>query len=346
MTAELDYGEIETVLQQIMGKEVGFEQIVKNLTESGGMISWGKGVGVLGNMLIQQIKGHSRTIGYLLLLILSAAMLSAIARAFRNRQISAMGFYMIYLLLFLVMMRSFGVCYELAEGVIADLIDFMKVLMPAYLMAAAVSSYSTSAVVYYEGFLVLIYYLQKLVAYVLLPAIRCYVLLAMTGNLSEVDFFSRGRNGLKKAILLFLKGMIAVTAGMQMIQGMLSPAVDQMKHTVISKGVSSLGEFGKIAQNVTDVMLGSGALLKNGIGVAAALIIMAVCLIPAAEVGCYVVFYHVLAAVAEPVSDEKLTGAIEDVAEGIGLLARLLLTVGAMFVLTIAIICVTTGGIL
>lgn len=346
MTAELDYGEIETVLRQIMGKEVGFEQIVKNLTESGSMISWGKGVGVLGNMLIQQIKGHSRTIGYLLLLILSAAMLSAIARAFRNRQISAMGFYMIYLLLFLVMMRSFGVCYELAEGVIADLIDFMKVLMPAYLMAAAVSSYSTSAVVYYEGFLVLIYYLQKLVAYVLLPAIRCYVLLAMTGNLSEVDFFSRGRNGLKKAILLFLKGMIAVTAGMQMVQGMLSPAVDQMKHTVISKGVSSLGEFGKIAQNVTDVMLGSGALLKNGIGVAAALIIMAVCLIPAAEVGCYVVFYHVLAAVAEPVSDEKLTGAIEDVAEGIGLLARLLLTVGAMFVLTIAIICVTTGGIL
>lgn len=346
MTADLDYGEIETVLQQIIGKQVSFEEMVKGMTENGKFVSWGEGVGVLGNILLQQIKGHSRAIGYLLLLILSAAMLSTVARAFRNRQISAMGFYMIYLLLFVVMMRSFGECYELAEGVIADLIDFMKVLMPTYLMAAALSSYSTSAVVYYESFFVLIYYLQKLVAYVLLPAIRCYVLLAMTGNLSEVDFFSRGRKGLKKAILLLLKGMIAVTAGMQMIQGMLSPAVDQMKHTVVSKGVSSLGEFGKIAQNVTDVMLGSGALLKNGIGTAAALIIVAVCLIPAAEVGCYVVFYHVLAAVAEPISDEKLTGAIEDMAEGIGLLARLLLTVGTMFVLTIAIICVTTGGIL
>lgn len=346
MTADLDYGEIETVLQQIIGKQVSFEEMVKGMTENGKFVSWGEGVGVLGNILLQQIKGHSRTIGYLLLLILSAAMLSTVARAFRNRQISAMGFYMIYLLLFVVMMRSFGECYELAEGVIADLIDFMKVLMPTYLMAAALSSYSTSAVVYYESFFVLIYYLQKLVAYVLLPAIRCYVLLAMTGNLSEVDFFSRGRKGLKKAILLLLKGMIAVTAGMQMIQGMLSPAVDQMKHTVVSKGVSSLGEFGKIAQNVTDVMLGSGALLKNGIGTAAALIIVTVCLIPAAEVGCYVVFYHVLAAVAEPISDEKLTGAIEDMAEGIGLLARLLLTVGTMFVLTIAIICVTTGGIL
>lgn len=346
MTAELDYGEIEKVLQQIMGKQVSFEEMVKGMTENGDQISWGKGLGALANTLLQQIKGHGQTIGYLLLLILSAAMLSAIARAFRNRQISAMGFYMIYLLLFVIMMRSFGVCYELAEGVITDLIDFMKVLMPAYLMAAAFSSYSTSSVVYYESFLFLIYYLQKLVAYVLLPAIRCYVLLAMVGNLSEVDFFSRGRKGIKKAILLLLKGMIAVTAGMQMIQGMLSPAVDQMKHTVISKGVSSLGEFGKIAQNVTDVMLGSGALLKNGIGAAAALIIVAVCLIPAAEVGCYVVFYHVLAAVAEPISDEKMTGAIEDMAEGIGLLARLLLTVGAMFVLTIAIICVTTGGIL
>ena len=130
-----------------------------------------------------------------------------------------------------------------------------------------------------------------------------------------------------------------------MIQGMISPAIDEMKHTVLSKGISSLGNIGNVAQNVTDVILGSGALLKNGIGVAAAIVMISICLIPVVETACYVVFYQVLAAVAEPVSDKRLTGAIGQMGEGIGLLVKLLFSVCAMFLLTIAIVCVTTGGI-
>lgn len=345
MGAELDYGEIEAVLGQIMGKGVSFEAMVHEAMEGGSLLSPGKLIGILGNVLLEQIRTHGQTIGYLCLLIISAAVLSTIAKAFRNRQISDMGFYLIFLLIFLIMMKSFGVCYELTESVIGDLIDFMKVLMPTYLMAAAVSAYQTSAVVYYEGFLLLIYYLQKLVAVLLLPAIRCYVLFAMVGHLVKEELFSKGREGLKKLILWALKAMIGVTAGLQMIQGMISPAIDEMKHTVFSKGVSSLGNIGNVAQNVTDVILGSGALLKNGIGVVAAVIIISICLIPVVEVACYVVFYQVLAAVSEPISDKRLTAAIGQMGEGIGLLVKLLFTVCAMFLLTIAIVCVTTGGI-
>jgi stage III sporulation protein AE len=100
-----------------------------------------------------------------------------------------------------------------------------------------------------------------------------------------------------------------------------------------------------VAQNVTDVILGSGALLKNGIGAVAAVIIVSICLVPVVETACYAVFYQVLAAVAEPVSDKNLIGAISQMGEGIGLLVKLLFSVCAMFLLTIAFVCVTTGGI-
>ncbi len=345
MKNEVDYGEIETILEQIMGKEVGFGEMVQETMESGRLFSPIHWFETLGNVVLEQLQSHGRTIGYLLLLIVSAAVLATIAKAFRNRQISDMGFYMIFLLLFLIMMKSFGTCYALTEQVIGDLIDFMQVLMPAYLMAAAVSAYRTSAVIYYEGFLMLIYYLQKLVEVFLLPAIRCYVLFSMLGYLNKEEWFSKGREVLKKLILWTSKAMIGVTAGLQLIQGMISPAVDEMKHTVFSKGVSSLGNIGNVAQNVTDVILGSGALLKNGIGAVAAIMLISICLIPVVEVACYVVFYQLLAAVAEPVSDKRLTGAIGQMGEGIGLLVKLLFTVCAMFLLTIAIVCVTTGEI-
>ena len=243
-------------------------------------------------------------------------------------------------------MKSFGACYELTASVITDLTDFMKVLMPAYLMAAAVSAYRITAVAYYEGFLLLVYYLQKMTEHFLLPAIRAYVLLAMLGHLEKEAFLSKGRESLKKLISFILKAMIGVTTGFQMIQGMISPAIDEMKHTVFSKGVSSLGNIGNVTQNVTDVILGSGALLKNGIGVAAAAVIVSICLVPVVQTACYVVFYQILAVVAEPISDKRLIGIIGEAGEGIGLLVKLLLTVLAIFLLTIAIVCVTTGGIL
>ena len=345
MGTELDYGEIEDILARIMGKEVSFGGMVEEMMEGGSIFSKGNLVELLGKVVLEQLKGHGQIVGYLLLLIISAALIAAMSKAFRNRQISDMGFYMIFLLLFLIMMKSFGACYVTAEKVIGDMISFMRVLMPAYLMAAALSSYRTSAVVYYEGFLLLVYYLQKLVEVFLLPAIRCYVLFSMLGYLGKDEMFSKGREGLKKLILWTLKAMIGVSAGLQMIQGMISPAVDEMKHTVLSKGISSLGNIGNVAQNVTDVILGSGALLKNSIGVVAAMLIVSICLVPVVEVACYVVFYHVLAMVAEPVSDKRLTGAIEQMGEGIGLLVKLLFSVCAMFLLTIAFVCVTTGGI-
>lgn len=344
MNLEMDYGEIEQVLQEIMGEPVNFGELVSELLDGGNFISFGKWIRLIGEMVIGQLRNHDQTIGYLLLLIVSAAVLSAIAKAFRNRQISDVGFYMIYLLLFLIMMRSFGNCYTLTENVITDLVSFMKALMPAYLMAAAVSAYQTSAVLYYEGFLFVIYYLQKIVSVVLLPAIRGYVLISMLGHLGKEEFLEKGRKGLKKLILWMLKTMIGVSAGFQMIQGMITPAIDEWKQTAISKGISSMGNLGNLVGNASEVLLGSGVLLKNGIGAAAAVSLIGICLVPAVYAGCYALFYQVLAAVSEPVSDARLTKAIDQMGEGIGLLVKLLFTVCTMFLLTLAIVCMTTGG--
>lgn len=346
MEGKIDYGEIEAVLNQVMETPLSFETLVFETMEKGVSFSFVKWAEILGTVIRGQLQDHGRTIGYLLVLLLSSAILSSIAKAFRNRQISDMGFYMIFLLMILILLKSFGVCYDVTAGVIKDLVDFMRVLMPAYLMAAAMGAYRTTAVMYYEGFLILIYYLQKIMEHVLLPAVRAYFLISMVGYLGNEDYFSKGREGIKKLILWLSKGMIAVTAGAQMIQGMISPAIDEMKHTIFQKGISSLGSLGNVTQNVTDVILGSGELLKNGIGAAAAVIIVSICLIPVIEVGIYVIFYQVLGILAEPISDKRLLGIVGEAGVASGLLVKLLFTVCAMFLLTIALVCVTTGGML
>ena len=137
MSVEMEYEEIQGILDRILGKNINFESLVTQLTENGQNTTAGTWLSAVGSLFLEQVKNHGQNIVYFLFLILSASILSVIAKAFRNRQISDMGFYMISLLMFVIMMRSFGVCYSLAENVVKDLIDFMKVLMPAYLMATA-----------------------------------------------------------------------------------------------------------------------------------------------------------------------------------------------------------------
>lgn len=344
MSTNLDYGEIEEVLGRILEREVSFENLVQEMMDSGRIVSLTDWFRLIGNVVLEQFVQKRQMLGYFMILILLAAILTTAAKAFRNKQISDMGFYMIFLLLFVLMMKNFAVCCGLTEGLIMDLVDFMKVLMPAYLMAAAVGSYSAAATVYYEGFFLLVYYLQKLVEIFLMPAIRCYAVFAMLNYLSREKWFSRGLEGLKRLITWSLKAMVGVSAGFHMIQGMLAPAVDEMKHSVISKGVSSLGNVGQVAQNVTDVVLSSSALLKNGIGALGAVFLVSISLIPVAEIACYVVFYQVLAAVAEPISDKRITEILSQMGDGMGLLVKLSFTVSALFLLVIAVVCVTTGG--
>ena len=52
MGAELDYGEIEAVLGQIMGKGVSFEAMVHEAMEGRSLLSPGKWIGILGNVLL------------------------------------------------------------------------------------------------------------------------------------------------------------------------------------------------------------------------------------------------------------------------------------------------------
>ena len=342
MEKTADFEAIEKVLEKILERPIGFGDMVAEMTKTGRL--WKSGGWSFVEMLAGQMNTHRETIGALILLLMSAAILSTVSKAFKSRQISDMGFYVIYLLLFLIMMKSFTACYALTEQVIADLIGFMKVLMPAYLMAVAAAAYRATAVVYYEAFFVMIYYIQKMVAAILLPAIRVYVIFTILGYLGETDFLGKSRNLLKRMILWSMKAMIAVTAGIQMIQGMLTPAVDKFKQTLFSRGIAGLGSVGNVTKNVTDVILGSGVLLKNGVGAAAALLIVVICLMPAIQVMSYMIFYQLLAAISEPVSDQRLTNMISNVGDGIGLLVKLLFTVCAMFLLTISIVSVTTGG--
>ena len=93
---------------------------------------------------------------------------------------------------------------------------------------------------------------------------------------------------------------------------------------------------------MTEALLGTAVLVKNGIGVTGAVICIAICAVPAIQMLIMAFLYKLVAALVQPISDKRIVGCIMCMGDGSQLLLRLIFTTGVLFLLTIAIVTATT----
>ena len=68
-----------------------------------------------------------------------------------------------------------------------------------------------------------------------------------------------------------------------------------------------------------------------------------ICLVPVMQTAVLVILYKGAAAVIQPISDRRITDCLSGIGDGFHMLLKLLLTSGVLFLITIAIVAVTTG---
>ena len=169
--------------------------------------------------------------------------------------------------------------------------------------------------------------------------------LLYTSFLSEEKYLNRLSELLEIAISWILKTVLALVVGLNIVQGIISPAVDMVKRSTLTRSAEAIPGIGDAIGGVTEVVLGTAVLVKNGIGMTGAIICVSLCLIPIVEIGCIVLMYKLTAALLEPVSNERVIGCIESVSEGGRLLIKVVFTVGLLFLVTIVIVSAVTGNV-
>lgn len=340
---DLELKEVEQLVKQLTGNQVSFTDMIKSMMSSGQALDWDKWKDVVSSMWQEAFGMQKETCIQILLLLLLTSFFSNIASAFKNPQIGEMAFYVCYLLLFLVVLRQINQFSVQIETSLNGICEFMKVLLPSYYLAIAASTGISTAAIFYQMIIGVIYLAQKLILMVLLPGIRFYLLIALVNHLTKDEWLSRMTNLIKNGISWILKTMLGLLLGMQVIQRLVSPAVDSLKQTILGKTAGSIPVLGDIFQGVTEIVLGSAVLIKNCLGVVAILCMLVIGLVPLLQLVIHGAGYQFLAAVMQPVTENRLISCVHTMGEAIFLLLRLLLTVEIMFLLTIAILAGTFG---
>jgi stage III sporulation protein AE len=341
--SEFDFDELDESLQRLFpDKKMTFSELV-------GQILSGENDGVtslivefLRDQISYEFRYNRQNLVYMLIIAIIAAVLSNFSSAFQNRQVSEISFYVMYMLLITMCLNAFRVAMTGIEDRLEQLLDFMRVLCPSFFMAVAIATGATSSLVFYHIVLFLIYVVEVLILRFLLPIVNIYIMVQVMNYLIGEEYLSQLGELLKKLISWILKTLLTCVIGINILQGLLAPAIDSLKRTGITSTAQSIPGIGSLVGGVTDVVLGAAVLIKNGIGVAGAIVLVGICIVPIVQMIIMSLMYKLAAALVQPVSDRRITGCISSVSEGYELLVKVIFTMAVLFLLTIAVVAAAT----
>lgn len=340
---EMDFTEVDQMLDETFEEDISFGQMVKDLISGKVPLNRESLLHIVESTFLSEIKANGKGMIYIFLLAVLSAVLTNFTRVFERSQTADISFYVVYLLLLAVLVQSFKTINSVSEMVVGQMTDFLKLLMPTYMLTVAASKGGTTAAVFYEFLIALIYGVNFILYRFLMPLCNVYVVLSLVNYIAKEDMLSKTADLIKTLVRWGLKTMLAVVVGLNIVQGLITPAVDTFKTTAIHKAVTAVPGIGSTMNAVTEVVVGSGMLIKNGVGTGILILLILLCMVPVMKMAVFILLYKAAAAVVQPVSEKRMIDCINTVSEGAHLLLKCVTTALVLFFITIAILTVSTS---
>ena len=277
----------------------------------------------------------------LLLMILCAALFHVLAGLVEDRQIAQMGFSILFMLLAVLLIRDFVTETEKLKTLLESLCSFMQASGAAYSLVVLGASGSVSAAFFTQGILLVVTLTQKLIAGVFLPVMVCAVLLGVCDKISEERLISVLTDGMEKLVVWGFHTVMATVTGVQILRNMLAPAFDSFRRSLIGRAAESLPGIGSMVDAAAQTLLASAVLIRNCMGIAVLVVLLCGALAPVLYMAVRCGMFYLLAAIAQPVADQRIVGCLRVVARGYGIYVRLLAGTVVLFFLAVAVMTQT-----
>ena len=338
----LELGEMQEAVNELLGEETfsvreALERILagEEVFSIDFLLETGK------NFICDHLLADRVVLFQVVLLVLLAALFANFTNVFSGSEAGEASFYLVYMLLLALLIHSFRSLSAGLSGSLEDLTAFMQALMPSYFLAVTAASGAATAMVFYEMVLGVIFLIQTLLLKAVIPGIQAYVVIQLINYLHKEDFLSKLAELLKTVLEWSLKTITAVVIGMELIQNMISPALDSLKRDALGKTAAAIPGIGNVIDGATEVALGTAVLIRNCLGATGILVLVILGLPPVIKLAGTVLAYKLLAALLQPVSDKRMTGCLWAMGEGCRLLLKVLLTVELLLLITIAVLAVS-----
>lgn len=301
--------------------------------------------GVIGDVflscsegILQQFVSLKNVFIWLLLLGIAASVLSHFADVLNRHQVADLSYYFMYLLSVTVLLRCFLYVWEIAGTALENIILFMQMVVPAFLLSVGVATGIATVGAYSQLFILIIYGVQNILGKGVFELISGYVVLTMLNGIWIEERLALLVEFMKKVIMFLLKGALGVVTGVSLFQSVITPVLDSVKTGVWQKVISSVPGIGNVSEGILGMVLGSAVIIKNSIGVVLLLLLVIICATPLLQIFAMAWILRLEAAVLGVISDKRLVDCTNRMGEGCMLMLRTVSTAMALFAIVVSIL--------
>lgn len=341
---DYDFSDVDRSIKENEAQDYigSFKELVLKLVN--GESSGDKGIfRDVADIFINSFTAHKDVVINIIILAVLSAFISSFAPVLNKGMINDTAHMIIEIMLITLLMASFYSAVITSTDTIQGFIDIYKSLIPAFFSAVTFASGSITSAAYYEVVLIAIAFVNDILKNVILRMVKVYLLLGFADLLMKKSPFSQAMELILTVIKWGCKLSLVAFSGVAGLKGMINPISDEAKKSVIYKTLKIIPGIGNGVDTVSSTVAGAGAVIKNAVGVAAIIVIMAVCCMPVMKLVSLTVIFKVTAAAIEPVADKRIVKAVGNVSTAIGLLCIITLTAMSLFLLMTAIICICTN---
>ena len=278
-----------------------------------------------------------------LVLFILVALVSNLMSALKNEGAAkaAKTFFIVCQLV--VLINAFHEVLGIVEEAMTQMLEFLKLMIPAYMICIAAAGSGLTALIFYKlllGFLCLI---EGIVAASPTTVVEGYVMLGVVESVWGEERFKGLMDLIKKGLQWVLKMMIVVMSGSSILQVIITPVVDKTNNAVIQKTAGAIPGIGDVIESVSSVTLASAIAVKNSLDV---LILVALILLIAAPViksFMILLIIRVSGALGSICGEKQMMKCVEYISEAGFMLLRILITVTTLFFVTIAAVTNATS---
>ena len=340
----LDMKEIEDYLKENEETEdISFLDLVTGFIRGNDGANLREAGNYLSKLLFSEFRENRQLLVIIVAMAASFALLKNFSTIFKNSYISDLCFVLVYIELMILLMKSFLIMHELLQSTLGKIVDFMKMLLPVFAMSMVFSNGTNSAAGFYEMTFLVVFLVQWVLLYLLAPLVQIFVVMQFLNYILEGEKFSRMCELLEDGIRWGMKIVVTLVMGLNVVQGLIYPAIDRLKTSSWTKAIGMIPGIGNSANAIGEMLIGTGMVIKNSVGVAAMLVLVILVAVPLVKIFVMSFLYNIASAVLEPITDKRIAGSINGVFKGSVLAGKLMLTSLFLFFVTIAMITAATS---
>lgn len=307
-------------------------------------------LGVIGDVflscshgILQQFVTLKNVFVWLLLLGIAASIVSHFADVLNKHQVADLSYYFMYLLSVTVLLRCFLYVSDVAGKALENIVLFMQMVVPAYLLSVGVATGIATVGAYSQLFILIIYGVEQILGKGVFRLISGYMVLTMLNGIWIEERLALLVEFMKKIVLFVLKAALWLVTGVSMFQSVITPVLDCVKTGVWQKVISTIPGVGNVSEGIMGMVLGSAVVIKNSIGVVLLLLLVILCATPLLQMFAMAWVLRLVAAVLGIISDKRLVDCTNRMGEGCMLLLRTVATAMALFLIVVSILAMATN---